>query len=82
MIISEPKSPATPAQPVLESPGSGDQAGGLAPPPENGETEGSVTGEGEVPVKEEEVEEAPKAKKKWMDFAEFCKCFKLVKFVL
>lgn len=74
--IVEPKTPTPSSQPVvLESPGAGDQAGGLAPPPDNGEPEGSLAGEGEAPAKVEEVE-APKPKKKWMDFEQFCRCFK------
>ncbi|KAL4233261.1 hypothetical protein ACF0H5_007945 [Mactra antiquata] len=74
----EPKIVApAPQQSVLESPGGGDQAGGLAVPPENGEVgEGSVH-DGDVVDTEPAVEEdILKIKKKWMDFEEFCRCFK------
>lgn len=73
--ITEPKAQAITVQPKLESPGAGDQAGGLAVPPENGEGDGSVHEE-ETPEKQPEPEEIPKTKKKWMDFDQFCRCFK------
>lgn len=71
--------PVVPApQATLESPCGGDQAGGLAVPPENGEGEGSVQ-DGDVVDKEPDAEEdILNAKKKWMDFEEFCRCFKWV----
>ncbi|XP_053396619.1 androglobin-like isoform X26 [Mercenaria mercenaria] len=72
---AEPKPPVPSAQPKLESPALGDQAGGLAVPPENGEGEGSVHEE-ETQEKEQEPEEILKPKKKWMDFDQFCRCFK------
>ena len=74
--LTEAKVPATPPAPQLESPGSADQAGGLAPPPEpsmNGE--GGEEGEA-VPAEPEKPEEPQTATKKWMDFEEFCRCFK------
>ena len=65
--------PTTPH--TTETPGSGDHAGGLAPPPEptveGAEMEGETTKEGE-----ETVEVAPKPKKIWIDFEQFCRCFK------
>ncbi|WAR07044.1 ADGB-like protein [Mya arenaria] len=73
---AEPNAPQSPPS-QLEAPGAGDQAGGLAPPPENGAGEGLDMPEGEVPVEEpKQEEELPKTKKKWMDFEEFCRCFK------
>ena len=70
-----PTTPQSLQPPVTLSPGSGDHAGGLAPPPEP-----SVEGdeqEGETPKEGEEVvETAPKPKKIWIDFEQFCKCFK------
>ncbi|XP_052808177.1 androglobin-like isoform X3 [Mya arenaria] len=74
--LAEPNAPQSPPS-QLEAPGAGDQAGGLAPPPENGAGEGLDMPEGEVPVEEpKQEEELPKTKKKWMDFEEFCRCFK------
>ena len=74
---AEAKPVVPPAQTKLEAPGSGEQAGGLAVPPENGEGDGSVHEE-ETPEKEPEQEEVTKPTKKWMDFDQFCRCFKWV----
>ncbi|XP_060593126.1 androglobin-like isoform X19 [Ruditapes philippinarum] len=76
----EKQAEAKPAPPSaqttkLEPPGSGDQAGGLAVPPENGEGDGSVHEE-ETAEKEPVQEEITKPTKKWMDFDQFCRCFK------
>ncbi|KAH3725435.1 hypothetical protein DPMN_051268, partial [Dreissena polymorpha] len=66
-----------PVHAQLETPGTGDQAGGLAPPPENAEPGAGDTSQGEVAM-ETALEDAAaqKTKKKWMDFEEFCRCFK------
>ena len=80
-ISTDGKLSVTPTQQLpqiqLDAPGGGDNAGGLAPPPDNGDMEGTEQEGDETekagPTTDEEHE---KAKKVWIDFEQFCKCFK------
>ena len=80
-FISEVKPSPQPATPQsLQSPGTvtgtGDHAGGLAVPPEPTAEGDEQEGEGTKEEEEEVVDTAPKPKKLWIDFEQFCKCFK------
>ena len=56
-------------------PSGGDHAGGLAVPPDP--TAEGTDQEVEAPKEGDEViDTAPKPKKLWIDFEQFCKCFK------